>query len=193
MSRSAPRWPLIAAAGIQPHAGPGRAARTGRRPADAGPGRAAGAGSGFSPRQAPRNAPAGQRGQGLVEFALVSVLLIPLLVGFFDVGRAVYTNNSLASAARQGARFASINCAYQQPTAYYTTSSVTSYIQKQGWSLDLSKLQVSVSPSDGTYCPQPNVPITVTLTYHYVPVTPVAAQMASGGITLTGAATINSQ
>lgn len=134
-----------------------------------------------------------QRGQGVVEFALVSVMLVPLLIGFFDVGRAVYTNNSLASAARQGARYASINCAYQQPAGYYTTAGVVAYMQKQGWALDPTQYQVTVSPPDGSTCPQPNVPITVTVSYRYVPVTPIAAQMASGGITLVGAATINSQ
>ncbi|MFN2569723.1 MAG: TadE/TadG family type IV pilus assembly protein [Candidatus Dormibacteria bacterium] len=133
-----------------------------------------------------------QGGQGLVEFGLVSLLLVPLCVGFFDVGRAVYTNNSLASAARQGARYASVNCAYQQPTAY-TGASVTTWMKQQSWGIDPTLLQVTVSPSDGTSCTAPGIPVTVTLHYNYVPVTPGLSQMAGSGVNLTGAATILSQ
>lgn len=133
-----------------------------------------------------------QLGQGMVEFALVAVLLVPVVVGVFDVGRAVYADNSLASAARQGARYASVHCSYQLGPAY-TAASVTDWMERQGWTLDPEKLQVTVTPSDGSQCVQPGTPITVTLRYSYVPVTPGVAQMAATGIPLTGAATIASQ
>ena len=133
-----------------------------------------------------------QRGQGLVEFAIIAVFLFPVAIGFFDLGRAVYTNNSLASAARQGARYASVHCAYQIGPAY-TTTDITNWIQKQGWTLDPNKLQVSVTPGAGTQCAQPGTPVTVTLRYLYVPVTPGVSKLAGSGVSLTGSATINSQ
>jgi hypothetical protein len=47
-----------------------------------------------------------QRGQGLVEFALVLPVLALTLFGLLDVGRLVYTNSALSQAAREGARLA---------------------------------------------------------------------------------------
>lgn len=47
----------------------------------------------------------GERGQDLVEFALVLPLLVLLFFGIIEFGRAVFTYNTLANAAREGARF----------------------------------------------------------------------------------------
>ena len=46
----------------------------------------------------------GERGAVVVEFALVSLMLIVLLVGATELGRAWYTVHMLSSAAREGAR-----------------------------------------------------------------------------------------
>jgi len=48
-------------------------------------------------------------GQALVEFSLVIPLFLSLLMGIFDFGRVVWASNSLASAAREGARFAIVH------------------------------------------------------------------------------------
>jgi Flp pilus assembly protein TadG len=50
-----------------------------------------------------------ERGQSLVEFALVILVFITLLVAIFDLGRAVFAYNSVTNAARQGVRFATVN------------------------------------------------------------------------------------
>lgn len=49
------------------------------------------------------------RGQTLVEFALVVPLFILLLVGLFDIGRAVYTHSTLNNAAREAGRLAIVD------------------------------------------------------------------------------------
>ena len=49
------------------------------------------------------------RGQGLAEFALVAPILILLIVGVLDFGRAIYAANAVANAARMGARTAIVN------------------------------------------------------------------------------------
>ena len=54
----------------------------------------------------------GQGGQGIAEFALVFPIIVLLLVAVFDMGRAVYAYNSIANAARQGARVAAVNQLY---------------------------------------------------------------------------------
>ncbi len=46
----------------------------------------------------------GQRGQSLVEFALSSVVLLLLVGGLVDIGRAIFITEGLSSAAREGAR-----------------------------------------------------------------------------------------
>jgi hypothetical protein len=53
----------------------------------------------------------GQRGVTLVEFALVSPLVLLLLFGIVDFSRIVQSNSTVAEAARQGARQAVANAA----------------------------------------------------------------------------------
>jgi Flp pilus assembly protein TadG len=47
-----------------------------------------------------------QRGQSLVEFALMVPLFALLLFGLLDFGRVIYTQNTLAQAAREATRVA---------------------------------------------------------------------------------------
>jgi Flp pilus assembly protein TadG len=49
-----------------------------------------------------------EKGAAIVEFALVVPLLLLLLWGIVDIGRAFYTLNNLASAVREGARSAAV-------------------------------------------------------------------------------------
>ena len=48
------------------------------------------------------------RGQSLVEFALVFPLMMLLVFALIDMGRLVFASNSLAEAAREGARWGSV-------------------------------------------------------------------------------------
>lgn len=50
-----------------------------------------------------------ERGQAMVEFALVLPIFLLVLLGVFDFGRAIYAYNAVANAAREGARTAIIN------------------------------------------------------------------------------------
>lgn len=51
----------------------------------------------------------GQRGQSLVEFAFVLPIIVLVIVAFIEIGRAVFAWNTIANAARQGARVAAVN------------------------------------------------------------------------------------
>ena len=51
----------------------------------------------------------GSRGQSLVEFSLVFPIIVLLVVGFVEIGRAVFAFNTIANAARQAARVAMVN------------------------------------------------------------------------------------
>ena len=50
--------------------------------------------------------PRSQRSQALIEFALVSPVLLLLLFGIVDIGRAVFYYDTVNHAAREGARTA---------------------------------------------------------------------------------------
>jgi Flp pilus assembly protein TadG len=58
---------------------------------------------------------AGQRSQALIEFALVSPVLLLLLFGIVDIGRAVFYYDTLNHAAREGARIA-VKAPFKLPT-----------------------------------------------------------------------------
>jgi Flp pilus assembly protein TadG len=77
----------------------------------------------MSPR-APRN---GQRSQALIEFALISPVLLLLLFGIIDIGRAIFYYDTLSHAAREGARTAVI-AANTQPTNASVLATVTSQL-----------------------------------------------------------------
>jgi Flp pilus assembly protein TadG len=49
------------------------------------------------------------RGQALVEFAIVMPVIVLAVLGLLDLGRAIYTYNTLAQSARQAARTAIVN------------------------------------------------------------------------------------
>jgi Flp pilus assembly protein TadG len=55
------------------------------------------------------------RGQALVEFALVVPLFFLLVFGLIDLGRAIYVNNSMAEASREGARWGSVQARSATP------------------------------------------------------------------------------
>lgn len=59
-------------------------------------------------------------GQALVEFALIIPIFILLVMGIFDLGRAVYGYNTANNAAREAARLAIVD----QTAAHVTTEGV---------------------------------------------------------------------
>jgi hypothetical protein len=67
----------------------------------------------------------GQRSQALIEFALVSPVLLLLLFGIIDIGRAVFYYDTLNHAAREGARTA-VRASAQLPTNADVLATVTS-------------------------------------------------------------------
>lgn len=50
-----------------------------------------------------------ERGQTLVEFALILPIFVVVLVGIFDGGRLVFAYNTVSNAAREGGREATVN------------------------------------------------------------------------------------
>jgi len=68
----------------------------------------------------------GQQSQALIEFALVSPILLLLIFGIIDIGRAVFYYDTLNHAAREGAR-----AAVKAQTTLPTNASVLSAVVAQ--------------------------------------------------------------
>jgi len=68
-----------------------------------------------------------QRSQALIEFALISPVLLLLLFGIIDIGRAVFYYDTLSHAAREGARTA-VQASTRLPTNADVLTTVTTQL-----------------------------------------------------------------
>lgn len=107
-----------------------------------------------------------QRGQSLVETALLLPVLLLLMVGIIDLGRAIYSYAYLQMAAQETVRLGGLGESDQQITNF-----ADQYV-KLG---DSTQLQVEITPSDterqsGDY-------VTVTLRYPFVFITPFISML----------------
>ena len=131
------------------------------------------------------------RGQALLEFALVFPVLVVLLFGIVDFGRAIYDYNTLANAARAGVRVAIVNqngagagCATGSGATPPDTTRVSAHDCAVQAALAMGPVSASVSyrnPTDTAACSPVQVGClaVVTITYAYRPITPVISSIVS--------------
>lgn len=114
-----------------------------------------------------------QRGQAIVEFAIVLPLLLVLLFGVIDFGRALQTYITINNASREGARLGSIN-----PDA-----DVEAKVRDAAGEFDNADLTVATSFPDGKASGES---VVVDVDYEYNFITPLGSfvETLSGG-TLT--------
>lgn len=113
------------------------------------------------------------RGQAVTEFALVIPILLVLFIGLFDLGRLVYGYNTIANAARIGARVAVVN---QHVATIQQTAA--------GFAIALD-VPASCSGSGGPgVCVAPATPCgvascmeSVTVTFRFTPITPLVSDV----------------
>ena len=120
----------------------------------------------------------GTQGATMVEFALVSMFLFMVLFATFDLGWGVYANNTVALAARDGARKGIISS--------NSDSTIRTAVKNTAVGLSLQDGNIAIArttDADG------NDFVTVTVTYTYTPLTPIIGRMLSN-MTLTGKATM---
>jgi Flp pilus assembly protein TadG len=114
-----------------------------------------------------------ERGQEIVELALVAPLLVLLLAGGIEFGRALYTYNILAKSVRNTARFLSasqMSLTGTIPAGYVTkakTLALYGNLSGTGSKIvpDLAANQISVTASGAS-----PYYVTVTANYPYSPV-----------------------
>lgn len=128
------------------------------------------------------------RGQSLVEFALIFPIIVLLVAGFVEIGRAVFAYNTIANAARQGARVATVNqiadvteCDETRPVEdpYEPHWSIRGCVITAASTLGITAANVSVSyasPPDTSLTCDPTLHVgciaSVTVTYNYSVSTP---------------------
>ncbi len=115
--------------------------------------------------------PGGDRGAAAVEFALLLPLLLLLVFGIIDFGRAINVQITLTQAAREGARLAALG---------QSTAAVTA--RAQGAAVGLSPVTVTVTacPPGATQTSEATVITSYTFTY-ITPVGAIAALFGGGG------------
>jgi Flp pilus assembly protein TadG len=128
----------------------------------------------------------GIRGQALLEFALALPVFLLLLVGLFDLGRAVFSYNTLTNAAREGARLAIVN---------QDKASIIAHAEAQSAMVELDVPNVDVHfydvNADGTAdtnhtCTAVGCLAVVSFQATYRPITPIISNILfSGGVTMT--------
>jgi len=120
--------------------------------------------------------PSGERGQDVVEFAIIFTVLFLVLMGIFDMGRAVYSYSVLFNAAREGARYGIIH-----PT---DTAGIKAQVLNLAVGLDPNALTVTSSLPDKN-------DVQVNLSYKFTIVTPIIqAFFGSNQLTLVSESTM---
>jgi Flp pilus assembly protein TadG len=103
-----------------------------------------------------RNTLKNENGQSLVEFALVVPLLLLLVIGIAEFGRAWMTQNILTGAAREAVRLLAVPPPYGGPAV--ANSRAVAVLASAG----ITTATVSVVDTPGTYGP-----VTVTVSYNF--------------------------
>lgn len=115
----------------------------------------------------------GERGAAAVEFALVVPLLLVLVLGIAEFGRAYNISTTLSSAARAGARTMALE---------NSTSAARSAAQGAAPGISLSASQITVTPGSCPTSGTSSTLVTVSITY---PMTFVTGLFGSS-VTLKG-------
>jgi Flp pilus assembly protein TadG len=100
-----------------------------------------------------RAVPPRERGNVLVEFALVSTATLTLMFGIIDFGRALYTYHLVSNAARSATRYAIVRGSTCTVTGCPATSdSIQTYARGLAPGINPSSLAVTTTWSSGTGC-----------------------------------------
>lgn len=101
-----------------------------------------------------------ERGQSLLETAVMIVVIFSVVFWVFEIGWLMYTYSVMADAANEGVRYAIVHSGGDSAG---TSSRVKTFA---GTSLhDVSALTVTVSNPDGDYIPPHRVRVQVSYTY----------------------------
>ena len=148
-----------------------------------------------------------ERGQATLEAALTFPVLIIVLLGIFDLGRAIFAYSTISNAAREGARYGIIHPTWRDSdgvSPYDEYNTIEGHAATQMATLDPGRVQIQVClpPSNydiATYdfdaCANQNTdpkrgdPVVVTVRYDFLAATPVISALWGGGNLALGSRT----
>lgn len=136
-----------------------------------------------------------ERGVSAVEFALIAPVLLLILVGILDIGRAVNAYVTVSNAAREGTRYLAVH-----PTA--APSAIASTVHQRVVPLDPAQVTVTASYFNGSSfqawpaIPTPNpspsyTPVRVTVSYPWSAATFIGMFFPGGGATFFVTSTVD--
>ncbi len=130
-----------------------------------------------------------QRGQSMVEMALMMTILLIILSGVLDLGRGFFSFIAIQNAAAEGALYAAINplCRVESPDCANPNNVIfRAQHESPAGLIDKNRMNISVTcDGDGSCAPgsgglTEGRPITVTVDYHFQMVGPFSALMPDG-------------
>lgn len=114
------------------------------------------------------------RGQALVELALVLPILLLILFGIIEFGRVYNSNIIVANSAREGARVGVVGS---------TDSEIIAKVKETASTLNTSKLTINITPSSSSRVR--GASLTVTVQYPVQINTPIISSIVGSTITLS--------
>ena len=108
------------------------------------------------------------KGQSLVEFALILPVALLLLIGFFDLGRAVFYYSSLTNAVREWARHAIVDRELDE-------AMIRNELAGFAFGIDPEDITINI-----TYLPEAELEktnISIEAIYLFQPITPMIASL----------------
>ncbi|MFN2432475.1 MAG: TadE/TadG family type IV pilus assembly protein [Gemmatimonadota bacterium] len=128
---------------------------------------------------------ADDRGQNLVEFAILAPIFLFLLIGMFEFGRAWNIYQVVVNAAREGGRVAAL------PTGFSTADSVQARVASYLQSANLNPGVAEVLLQDVEGATGSIASVSVSYPYSFAFVGPIA-RLVDSGSTLGGDLTLSS-
>ena len=128
------------------------------------------------------------RGQALVEFALAIPIFLLVMIALFDLGRGVFSYNTLTNAAREGARLAIVN--QDVPSIVAHAKAQSAIVELNDPSVKVGFYQVAADGSPNTSKPCTTVAVgclaVVSFEATYQPITPIISSFIfPSGVTMT--------
>ncbi|MFQ5945131.1 MAG: TadE family protein [Anaerolineae bacterium] len=139
------------------------------------------------------------KGQSTLEAALTFPVLIIVLLGIFDLGRAILAYSTISNAAREGARYGIIHPTWRDSDGvrpYDEYNTIEGHAAFHMTTVDPSRVEIQVCFPPSNYdmaiydfdaCSNQNTdpkrgdPVAVTVRYNFLAATPVISALWGGG------------
>lgn len=114
-----------------------------------------------------------EKGQALVEFAIILPILLLLIMGILQFGMLINNYLSLENSSREGARLGIVGG---------TNTDIQNIVMKTSPTLDSSALTITITPSEGNR--KSGDTLTINLTYSYNLTIPIISSLFNNTVML---------